>query len=887
LILKSTRGGVVNKTKFANTITLCYYLVNEKWLGRSSFVEQSILKAQAPRTALMKLLDGLLAKRFIYIHAPAGFGKTVSSHLWLEHREKSASIKRAWVSLDEYDNKTSEFCKRFVTALASIQPENDVLRELVTHQVFNTSPVEFTLHALDVLTKKNDEVIIALDDLHIIKNEEILKLIPIFFKRLPTNFTILLLSRSTPPDSLSEMAAKEELAVIDAGYLQFSSGEIKVFFDRNGRFISSGQADEILATTGGWAIGIRALLMSEEKSYNIDLTGRYLESFLKAHVWERWDDRLRYFMTLVSVAEELTSDLCEYLIADEKALKETPVAQVLAELLRENAFLRETGLGTYRFHDLFREFLLHMLEELGEPLLDRQWERIGDYFHRKKDFFRAVAYYTKGKNDKGVADSLYHMYDYNSSYASIEDTLYSIHLSVNDSIVEKHPFLLEVQIWAAYVEGRAEEFEGFLDKYYRLSPKIILRNPRSALILVMLRAIDYRISLIRMFQSVQKIPFKGSIKAPTPSTSQNMPYFHKSFRDFSECVFDMEKTMALLDKTMGVIFGTEFLPMKYCICAGLQYEKGELEEAHEQALSACANIPDSCSAEIKFCSMMILASILYAEGQSAEADKTIDNIRDMIEREKAYYLNPNLRAYIFRLKLNGGDADAAKEWLKDNNGSVYSNMVFFKLYQYFTTARAHIVMDNTSNAILFLKKLLELSERYRRTIDSIEARILLAIVYWKKGGHGQTIALNYLEQAILEAYEYGYIQVFANEGIELVNMLQRIQKRTAQSNYKGNRLPGGFVKTLYFAAVTESKRSKGLTGGRQSDVLTFTDKQKEVMRLMCEGCSRNEIAKKMGLKPNGVKSHTTLIYKKLDVSNSIDAVLKIKALSLPDGKRKE
>ncbi|MCL2663459.1 MAG: LuxR C-terminal-related transcriptional regulator [Oscillospiraceae bacterium] len=848
-------------------------------------MEQSILKAQAPRTALMKLLDGLLAKRFIYIHAPAGFGKTVSSLLWLEHREKTAGIKRAWVSLDEYDNKTAEFCKRFVTALASIQPENDKLNDLITHQVFNTSPVEFTLHALDVLTKEKDDIIVVLDDLHIIKNDEILKLIPILFKRLPTNFTILLISRTTPPDSLSEMVAKEELAVIDAGYLQFSSGEIKVFFDRNGRFLSSKQADEILASTGGWAIGIRALLMSDEKSYNIDLTGRYLESFLKEHVWERWDDRLRYFMTLVSVAEELTPDLCEYLIADEKILRNTKVTEMLAELLRENAFLRETGDNTYRFHDLFREFLLHMLEDLGEQLLHRQWDRIGDYFHKKEDFFRAVAYYTKGKNDKGVADSLYHMYDYSSSYASIQDTLYSIHLSVNDSIVEKYPFLLEVQIWAAYVEGRAEEFEGYLDRYYKLSPKIILKNPRSALILVMLRAIDYRVSLIRTLQTIQKIPFKGSIKAPTPSTSQNMPFFHRSFRDFSEYVFETEKNMVTLDKTVGIIVGTEYVPMKSCINAGLHYERGELEEAREHALSACANIPDRCSAEIMFCSMMILASTLYAEGQNAEAEKTVDDIRDMIEREKAYYLNHNLRAYMIRLRLTNGDIDAAKDWLKDNNGNMYNSMVFFKLYQYFTTARAHIVLENTSNAILFLKKLLELSERYRRTLDIIEARILLSIVYWKKGGHGQTIALDYLEQAILEAHDYGFIQVFANEGAELINMLQRIQKRTAQSNYKGSKVPGGFVKTLYFAAVTESKRSKGLTGGRQSDMLMFTDKQKEVMHLMCEGFSRNEIATKMGLKPNGVKSHITLIYKKLDVSNSIDAVLKIKAMSLPGGKR--
>ena len=70
----------------------------------------------------------------------------------------------------------------------------------------------------------------------------------------------------------------------------------------------------------------------------------------------------------------------------------------------------------------------------------------------------------------------------------------------------------------------------------------------------------------------------------------------------------------------------------------------------------------------------------------------------------------------------------------------------------------------------------------------------------------------------------------------------------------------------------------------------FTAESHEAAEGMAEkyfGCSRNEIAAIMGLKPNGVKSHTTLIYKKLDVSNSVEAVLKIKALSLPPDKQKE
>jgi LuxR family maltose regulon positive regulatory protein len=832
--------------------------------------------------ALMNLLDNLLDKHIIYIHAPAGFGKTVSSLLWLDHREAMVNAKRAWVSLDEYDNKTAEFCVRFAGALLNLQPENATLRNIAENPSFRVAPVDLLLRALGALKEEQNECIFVLDDLHQIKNDEILTLMPVLFKRLPRNCTVLLLSRAASPDSFSEMVAKEELAVLDAGYLQFTSGEIKLFFDKNGHFLTASQADEILASTGGWAIGIRALLLSEEKSYSINLTGRYLENYLKTHVWERWDEQLKRFMILISVAEELTPELGEWLAADDMQFRKGNAAEILIDLARENAFLRATGNNTYRFHDLFREFLVCMLKESSEQTANRQWNRAGKYYYDKKDYFRAVAYYLKGDNDDGVAESLYCMYNHFSSCASIEDTLYSVHSSVNDSIVKKHPFLLEVQAWAALTEGRPDDFEAYLDKYYNLIPKIVLNSPRSIVTLMLLRCTDYRESFIKTMRTVRPFSFKGSFKAATPTLTFNMPYFHRSGRDFSEIALDIDRNAKLTQKSVGAVFGEEFAVINECFYAGFYYEKGYLNEALEHALTACTNISDNCSPEIIFCAMMISASILFADGQNADANKTIDDVSSMIERKNAFYLNANFQAYKFRIKLTNGDKKMAEAWLRDCDNHSSDNLSFYKSYIHFTTARAYIVMGNYTDATVLLKKLLGLCERYRRTLDIIDARILLAIVYWKKGHRGQSIALDYLEQAVLTAHKYGFTQAFANEGAELVNMLQRLQKRSVQTNYSGE-IPAGFLKALYIAAVAGAKRSKGLTGGRAPEDLTFTNKQKSVMALLCEGCSRNEIAGRMGLKPYTVKSHIELVYRKLDVSNSVDAVLKIKELGILNG----
>jgi len=522
-----------------------------------------------------------------------------------------------------------------------------------------------------------------------------------------------------------------------------------------------------------------------------------------------------------------------------------------------------------------------MLADSGEDIIRKQWNKAGDYFYKKEDYFRAIENYNKGKNDDGAAKSLYNMYDYRSLSASIEDTLYTINLSVNDSIVEKHPFLLEVQAWAAFVEGRSDDFEKTLDKYYKNSKKIILNNPRSAVILVLLRCLDYRKNFIETLKPIQMLPFKGSLRAPTPSITQNMPFFHRSFRDLSETGFDIDKNTKIFEKTIGVFFGEEYAVMQECLYAGIFYEKGLISEAHEHALAACANIQSKCSAEIKFSAMMILLTTLKADKQYAEAEMILDNIYKMIESHKAFYLEKNLKAFILRYKMFDADKNTAIEWLKDNDTETPDTLTFYGMYSNYTNALAYVVLGLYNKALILTQKIYKQSESFKRPCAEIETLILLSIIYWKKGqdGRGQSLALETLTKAILVAHKYGYTQVFKTYGADLVTMLHRLQKRAVQSNYSGE-LPADFIKILYITSVAGSKISKGLTGGEMPSKVTFTDKQKEVMRLMCEGCSRNEIAKRMGLKPNGVISHTTLIYKKLDVSSSIDAVLKINDLGL-------
>ena len=830
----------------------------------------------APRKELMRFFDELSSKRLVYTHAPAGHGKSFSVRMWMTRR----AVPCAWVAVNNFSGrKPSEFCERFADALFALQPQNTALKEIAEHKSFATAPFEFMKRALKAFRSfaaDTSEYTLAIDDLHLVTDAYTLKILPDLFLELPDSVTLLVLSRAEPPDSFSEFIVKNMMSVVEAERLRFSESEIKSFFESCGQILTGQQALDIMAATGGWAIGLNAILLSGGYKKGRKLISRYLETFIKEQIWDRWDEWRQDFLLCVSVADELTPDFCDAITGRKDS------AEVLNAFVRENAFISVDGENVYRFHHLFLDFLRHGFESKDEKQKNAAFQAAGDWFYEHGNHYRAVEYYIKSGNKKGVTKSLKLMYDYNSPYAAIEDTLSIIRLSVDGSIVDEYPFLLEVQAWTAFVEGRGADMERYLDRYFKQLPKIILQNPASAQTALLLRCMDYRNSMIGITKELRKLPLKLFGQSNTPSLSQNMPLFHRSVRDFSEYALDGDNGFTLFKKTIGVLIGAEYDVIEHLLRGGLAYERGNLSAAYEYAMSANAKIKDSFAPEIQFCSFMLLSAVLEAQGHHTESHSVLDTASAMIERHKAYYLNANFRAFSCRLKLANGDTEAARDWLKHDAEPTQNTLTFYKLYQHFTTARAFIVTGDYNMAILLLKKVLALCEQYRRTLGVIETNILLAIAYWKKVRGAQNNAFEPLEKAILSAREYGYTQVFANEGADLSNMLHKLQKRVIQKDYAGE-LSSADVKPLYFTALTRAKHSPGLTGGRMPENLAFTQQQQTIMRYINDGLTQKEIAGRIGIKPSSVKVHVKLIYKKLDVSNVTDAIIKMRELGVPDG----
>ncbi|MCL2253617.1 MAG: LuxR C-terminal-related transcriptional regulator [Lachnospiraceae bacterium] len=818
------------------------------------------------RINVMNVLDTFSAQKIIFVQAPAGYGKTVTIMQWLNRDNCSKAV----ISLDEYDNEQSGFLYRFCLALKSCQPSNRKLNEIVTDTSFKNAPIEFAFRAINALAIRK-KAIIMIDDLHLINNDNVIKILLILLNRLPDNFKVVLISRTDLPHGFSDLLVKGQAGRLTAEQLSFQEQEILSLCEKRGAPVSPVQAAEINRITHGWAIGINAFLLSGGKLS--DEIYDYLDEFINTNIWLKWDDDIRGFMLRTSLLYELDPSLCAWLTGEENSVK------ILQKLFRTGAFISNCGDGVYRYHHLFKSFLGRKAKEQGEEFINSLWDAEGSWYLMRQDFYKAAENFIRCKNLGGIAKAWALLETINRNDFAIEKvTAIEKYAEVREA-AKLYPFIYYMMAYAACAEGCPDKMILYADKYYAHYDEIALREPNFSHNILYMNIWDFRVSLFEVIERAQKVKIKNKKKIAcfSGTISMYMPLFHRSILDFSDLSLGCteENTKIFSDKA-GWLFGEEWELLSCLVKAGLHYERAGIEQAHAYALRAVAAIKDYYPTETKFCAMSILVYILDVL-DSPEAGILTERIALLIEEEQAYHLNHNYNALRATRKIRCGDIKAAKLWLDEYPADLYSPPALSMIYISFTTCKALIITGAYDSAMIVLKKLLDMSRIYNRPIDAIESLILLAIACWKRKRLLQKEALRYLEEAVSLAYPYEFTQKFIHYGAELSGMLFKLQKRIEQQN-REELPPTSFFKMVYYKV----KENVDITqiAVIYEEQISFTDKQKAVMKLLCEGKSYQEMADNLGIKLPTLRSHISLIYEKLDVANKIDAINKIKVFEL-------
>jgi LuxR family maltose regulon positive regulatory protein len=814
----------------------------------------------APRLELLKRFDKASGKRCIYVKAPGGCGKTVSTLLWMQ----KSGYTPIWLGLDEYDNTPSIFYRLFCSALFSTIPQKQSLSEMIMEPAFNDSPVEYTIDILSRFSFDDGKYALVLDDFYFITNEQILKSMIYILKRLPLSVTVIILSRSELPRFFAPLNESGRIAFITAAELAFKSNEIRHFFSSYGRFITEEEAEQAFSLTEGWVIAVSALALSGTISAEHKLEGGFLYDYLRMHIWDRFDECLRLFFMKTSIVDEISVTLCEQLT------KNPDAGKILNMLCGENMFISRQD-DKYRYHHVFLDFLRLEAEKAASLEYPALYKTAADYYLEEGDYFDALRFYVKTDDRKGTSTAL-HFFWNSTGKSSSELARISFINELPADFLERNPYLYISCAWYALFFSNASNFFYHLDKLYAHIQDIVGEYKMFIENMLFLFTIDHRYTFT---QQMARLPAGDAVKTDERSVPklqcQYFPFFHRTHRDYSHYAMDTEDHFAEFNLIFFTMLGSYYPVIESGVRAGLLYEKNQLKES----LSLAMSNPATDSDELVFLSKLQIAACLSAMGKTEEAMRQRAEIKGFLEKKNLLYLLPVFAAYETKTKLLDGDKAAATVWLDNYFINDGQDMELHKIYLHFTTARAYIVLGEYNKADMLCERIKTLSCDFGRLLDEIEANVLLTILKWITGKKQEAEAL--LQTSLAKAEPYHFVRVFADEGHAILSIVNRLGKKLSIEDAPAPSCK--FVYEVQQAAYAQSKGQRGIlyAAGRP---IKLSKQQKYILELLSKSYKNAEIVEMSGLSINTIRYHTKMLYQKLGVGTAMDAVLRARELEL-------
>jgi len=363
-------------------------------------------RALVARSRLTERLSRAGESALTLVSAPAGFGKTTLLTDWLTDAPANRRVT-AWLSLDSGDNDPALFWAYVIAALQTAAP--GVGQGALALLAPTESPKEaFVVTLLNDLAALSDDVVLVLDDYHVIEEPGIRDVMTYLVENLPPQIRLVIASRADPALPLARLRARGELVEIRAADLRFTLDEAAAYLNEvMGLNVTPGDVAALEGRTEGWiaALQLAALSMRGRDDVGGFIAGfagddRYIVDYLVGEVLQRQPEHVRGFLLHTSILSRLNSSLCDALTGrhDGKAMLEA--------LDRGNLFLipLDDRRLWYRYHHLFADVLRARLLDEQRDGVHELHRRASDWYARNGDQSAAIGHALEGEDFERAAD---------------------------------------------------------------------------------------------------------------------------------------------------------------------------------------------------------------------------------------------------------------------------------------------------------------------------------------------------------------------------------------------------------------------------------------------------------------------------------------------------
>lgn len=341
------------------------------------------------REELFSKLDGMSEYRVVLIKGGAGTGKTTLITSFV--KEKSISNLK-WISLDESCNNVFLFWNYFIKAVGGCLEASKQELIFLYDCNFEKSSLKKLLTLLINAVNNQEDIFIVLDDFYYITDSFLLHTIEFFFKNLPDNVHVILLTRQEPLLYLGALNMHGKLLLIDENDLKLSK-ELGIKFLKDTLKVNFRQ--EIMSFINdlceGWIGGLQlvaagAVGKNEDDIMKLSFQNRFVTEYLTKEIYELLSTEEKQFLVVTSMLPYFNQEIVIQL------LEEIDFEKVMDSLQRKNILIicLDEEKGIYRYHNIFKEYLKEKFKDIHKETQIQLYLKAADIMRNLGDFDQCI-----------------------------------------------------------------------------------------------------------------------------------------------------------------------------------------------------------------------------------------------------------------------------------------------------------------------------------------------------------------------------------------------------------------------------------------------------------------------------------------------------------------
>lgn len=309
-------------------------------------------------------------------------------------------------------------------------------------------------------------------------------------------------------------------------------------------------------------------------------------------------------------------------------------------------------------------------------------------------------------------------------------------------------------------------------------------------------------------------------------------------------------------------YGDSSLGIAEITYAEVCYQRDECFEAITTLVGIIPFIEKEGEIAVLFIALSLQMRIMIATGQIAVVYPILEEIYQRLHKEQSRWLLENFGAMKAWGLLYDGDVDTVTEWMENEAPSEFGELNMLDTYKYMIKMRAYILEEKYLAMLSLAEYLREPLRKGDRVMDLCEMNLLCAVSYFLCDRKEEAFQL--LDELLPIVKERRFDRLIADEG-ENVYMLLRAyrQERQIKDEYL-NRLIQ-LAKKMALLYPDYLRKAK-------EDYPSLAKSEQEILQLMADERSNQEIADFMGISINTVKFHGKNIFAKLRVRTRRQAV---------------